>query len=582
MVEIYQWAADGASCDVDWRALAGVASVASDHGRWGDTQLDAIGRLSPEIYGPVLDGSGGRLRIRDTDNGVLDGDNEFDRAVGPFQFIPATWEAVAIDGNGDGDLDPHNVWDAAASASVLICLEGGGRVGPNNQAFDAWFGTGAHNTTIVERAIVAGVSSAFERRPGVAQELAQLVFDGADPAIRPLDEPVDAQPDVVEIALRPPAANILVGDWDGDGIDEPTPYESVLSSIPIDDTSIPLVGDWDGDGDDDAGVFEDGVFHVFVHDQDPDTSDSDTSDPDTSDPDTTEDGSIEVRRIDLGDPGDIALTGDWNGDGNDDVAVAQPFDADQDGTDDSARVTFAATGFGLADTGDRYGTSFVVPLEDSLLITDLDGNGIDAVTIVTNSAEGAAITPFDRWGRPEEPILIDTPISENTAVVAGVWPRAAADPDTPISFSRAGVGATYWQDVIVADGTTRSLWFVGPEERQIAVDESIVDQTMAMIEAAAADGITLRGWGWRSFERQIELRAAHCADVWATPASQCSPPTAIPGSSRHEIGVAIDFHDGANALGRGSVEFAWLAEHAADYGFYNLPSEPWHWSIDGG
>ena len=54
------------------------------------------------------------------------------------------------------------------------------------------------------------------------------------------------------------------------------------------------------------------------------------------------------------------------------------------------------------------------------------------------------------------------------------------------------------------------------------------------------------GWGWRSQARQIELREANCGsnnyDIWEKPASQCSPPTARPGYSSHQDGLAIDFY----------------------------------------
>ena len=107
-----------------------------------------------------------------------------------------------------------------------------------------------------------------------------------------------------------------------------------------------------------------------------------------------------------------------------------------------------------------------------------------------------------------------------------------------------------------------------------------------MLAAAAEDGLVLRGWGWRSHQRQIELREAHCADVWETPSSQCSPPTARPGHSLHETGHAIDFYVGSagdlRAISRSSPEFVWLSENAEDFGFFNLESEPWHWSTTGG
>ncbi len=115
----------------------------------------------------------------------------------------------------------------------------------------------------------------------------------------------------------------------------------------------------------------------------------------------------------------------------------------------------------------------------------------------------------------------------------------------------------------------------------IRVNIEIGPAVEAMVAAAAADGIHLAGWGWRSHAQQIELRHAHCADAWETPSSECNPPTATPGNSKHEFGLAIDFHVDGRVLQPGDAAFAWLVENAATFGFYNLPSEPWHWSIDG-
>jgi LAS superfamily LD-carboxypeptidase LdcB len=66
------------------------------------------------------------------------------------------------------------------------------------------------------------------------------------------------------------------------------------------------------------------------------------------------------------------------------------------------------------------------------------------------------------------------------------------------------------------------------------------------------------------------------------PASQCDPPTARPGTSLHEQGLAIDFTcDGGSVVDYGDVCWNWLEANANSYGLYNLPSEPWHWSVDG-
>lgn len=116
----------------------------------------------------------------------------------------------------------------------------------------------------------------------------------------------------------------------------------------------------------------------------------------------------------------------------------------------------------------------------------------------------------------------------------------------------------------------------------IRVHSLIAANTVAMIEAARADGVVLDGWGWRSTQRQIELRQAHCGpdyfSVFEKASSTCSPPTARPGRSMHERGLAIDFK---NCSSRETACFRWLAANAARYGFYNLPSEPWHWSVNG-
>jgi len=72
--------------------------------------------------------------IADTDSGRLDGNSEWDRAVGPMQFIPRTWNLFSVDGNGDGVLDPHNFHDATASAANYLCsLER--RNGPDPSVF---------------------------------------------------------------------------------------------------------------------------------------------------------------------------------------------------------------------------------------------------------------------------------------------------------------------------------------------------------------------------------------------------------------------------------------------------------------
>jgi len=115
----------------------------------------------------------------------------------------------------------------------------------------------------------------------------------------------------------------------------------------------------------------------------------------------------------------------------------------------------------------------------------------------------------------------------------------------------------------------------------ITVNCQIADQVTRMINAAAAAGVSLSGGGYRDPSRQIELRRQHCGSssyaIYEMPSSQCSPPTAKPGSSQHEVGLAIDFSN----CSRSSACFRWLSANAASFGMYNLPSESWHWSVNG-
>jgi D-alanyl-D-alanine carboxypeptidase len=50
----------------------------------------------------------------------------------------------------------------------------------------------------------------------------------------------------------------------------------------------------------------------------------------------------------------------------------------------------------------------------------------------------------------------------------------------------------------------------------------------------------------------------------------------------HEQGLAIDFMwNGSIISSHSNAAYQWLDAHAATYGFYNLPSEAWHWSVNG-
>jgi hypothetical protein len=108
-----------------WTLLAAIGRVESDHGRYAGAVLGDDGLSRPRIIGVALNGVGPVAAIRDTDRGVLDRDEVWDRAVGPMQFIPSTWAFAARDGDGDGRMSPHDLDDAAAAAASYLCSGSG-------------------------------------------------------------------------------------------------------------------------------------------------------------------------------------------------------------------------------------------------------------------------------------------------------------------------------------------------------------------------------------------------------------------------------------------------------------------------
>jgi len=191
-VDAYIRAASRSSCSVDWALLAGIGEIESNHGRLGGASVSRSGQVSTTILGPLLDGGeserapdapevDGRLAVvadvietarltaqatferslrglpgsvhesnelgaersdegngfavvADSDGGRLDGNELWDRAIGPMQFLPETWSKWATDGNGDGVADPHNLYDAAAAASRFLC-DLSARRGPSPSTF---------------------------------------------------------------------------------------------------------------------------------------------------------------------------------------------------------------------------------------------------------------------------------------------------------------------------------------------------------------------------------------------------------------------------------------------------------------
>lgn len=179
----------------------------------------------------------------------------------------------------------------------------------------------------------------------------------------------------------------VIGDWNGDGIDDVgirRPAESAfyLAGGPVGlpfgvPTDRPVAGDWDGDGRDEIGVrrASDASFYLARR------------------------GGPTVQ-VQLGDSDDISVTGDWNGDRITDLGVFDP------GTsiftlrtaDAAGVVTFAQVAYGAAGdlpiTGDWDGNG----------VTDLGvwraGSAIFALRRAVSPRSRTETTGQVRFGRP--------------------------------------------------------------------------------------------------------------------------------------------------------------------------------------
>lgn len=105
------------------------------------------------------------------------------------------------------------------------------------------------------------------------------------------------------------------------------------------------------------------------------------------------------------------------------------------------------------------------------------------------------------------------------------------------------------------------------------LEPSFRNQVEKWLRAGEGAFWIMPGGGKRSHQRQIELRKINgCPDIWKSSPSTCRVPTAIPGTSRHETGEAVDISGDKG-----------LAEKLAPlFGLERIASEDWHFRSSGG
>ena len=112
-------------CHLGWATLAAIGEVESAHGTIAGTRLLKDGRTSPRIVGPALDGEGGVAAIRpDPDRARMHGDDIWEHAIGPMQFLPSSWRTFGADADADGVVDASDIDDAAWGAARHLCSGG--------------------------------------------------------------------------------------------------------------------------------------------------------------------------------------------------------------------------------------------------------------------------------------------------------------------------------------------------------------------------------------------------------------------------------------------------------------------------
>ena len=185
-------------------------------------------------------------------------------------------------------------------------------------------------------------------------------------------------------------------------------------------------------------------------------------------------------------------------------------------------------------------------------------------------------------------------VASSSTPGGSVDPGDASQPDNTVASNKGWTlkTDTDYSSVACADGTTDiGVFTTGKHNITVRVCKMpddltkvaslISKRTLNMINAAKEAGITLRAKGLRSSFRTIDdqmyFREQNCPDPLNSPSSACTPDTALPGSSMHERGLAVDF---ANSTKGGAV-WNWLEKNGASYGYFNYPPENWHWSMSG-
>ena len=103
-----------------------------------------------------------------------------------------------------------------------------------------------------------------------------------------------------------------------------------------------------------------------------------------------------------------------------------------------------------------------------------------------------------------------------------------------------------------------------------------------LLAAATHANIKLRiNSAYRTYKDQARVWGNNCSN--AIGSGKCVPkkgegPAAIPGTSNHGFGLAVDLSNNSGTkLATSMPEYDWVAENGPGFGFKRIASEAWHW-----
>lgn len=224
-------------------------------------------------------------------------------------------------------------------------------------------------------------------------------------------------------------------------------------------------------------------------------------------------------------------------------------------------------------------------------VTLVTGEPIPLRAIATASVVAIPPEP-DRTGEPigQEKQVIDNVSVQVPVISAPTCPKPNTLPQRNVFL--APVSPAYAIGIFIPENLVPLNEYVDTKYKFMCLQQETAEALKTMSEAAKADGVILVVLSaFRSFDYQETLKSKEVIPLGSHPS------IAEPGHSEHQLGTAIDFTSGTNpaltfTAFANSLEYAWLMEHAIEYGFVQsyqtgkeditgYIAEPWHWRYVG-